>query len=153
MSSSVVPTDSASSTGRKAKPGKRERQAARSVVSSAGGVPASTPKAAMFASGSFDPTPQPGRFPVVFQTGAGEPARDLEYSFDLSALSSVVCGFPGRYIYHPTFAQFSSDSEIDSEAFKKQLSVSFLLRLAQQTVHSHVNMGLPQGDFCTGRFW
>lgn len=147
MSSSVQPTDSVSSTGRKAKPGRRERNAARSLVSSAGGVPASTPKAAVFASGSFDPTPQPGKFPVVFQTGAGEPARDQDYCFDLSTTSAMLCDLPTRFSNHPSFAQFTSDAEIDVVTFRKQLSVSFLLRLAQQTVHSHVNMGLPQGDF------
>lgn len=147
MSSSIAPTDSASSTGRKSKPGKRERQAARSAVSSTGGVPASTPKASQFAAGSFDPVPQPGKFPVVFQTGAGEPARDQMFSLDMPSLGSVVCGLPEKFRYHPSFAQFSADAEIDASDFEKQLSVSFLLRLSQQLVHAHVNMGLPQGDF------
>lgn len=36
---------------------------------------------------------------------------------------------------------------ISDDEFENQLASAFLLSLAQQTVHSHVNMGLQQGDF------
>nr|QKK35394.1 capsid protein [Erysiphe necator associated gammapartitivirus 2] len=145
--STVAPSDSASTSGRKNKPGKRERQARKSQVSAPVGQPASQSKAAMFASGGGEPTPQPGRYPIVFQTGAGEPSRDQLFSLELSALSDVVTSFFSNYVKNPKFAEFRAHAGTTNAEFNKMISVSFFLRLAQQLVHAHVNVGLPQGDY------
>ncbi|AKF14165.1 capsid protein [Talaromyces marneffei partitivirus-1] len=148
--SSVAPTDSVSSAGRKPRPGKRERQAARSAVGSTGGVSASKEKAAAFAAGGFDdPVPQPGKFPVVFATGVGEPTRDQEFAYSPTALKEVFSDLSPRYSENAQYAEFRSYSDSTDEDFRDWLTVSSFLRLAQQTVHAHVNMGLPQGDFAS----
>lgn len=145
--STVAPGDSASSSGKKKKPGKAERAAKRSQVGSSGGVPASAQKAAVFATGTNEPRPQPGRFPVVFQTGAGEPSRDRNFAVDGDVMNHVLSAFPSRFTGNPKYAQFKAHSEIDDAEFQKHLVSATLLRLSQQFVHAHVNMGLPQGDF------
>jgi len=147
LPSTVAPSESASASGKKPKPGKRERAARRSQVSAPAGAPASADKAAIFASGGSGPTPQPGRYPVVFQTGAGEPSRDQSFTVGLDTLSDVGDSFPKNYVRNPKFAEFRAHVGTTNDEFRKMLSVSFLLRLAQQIVHSHANMGLPQGDF------
>jgi len=93
------------------------------------------------------PSPQPGKFPIVFQTGAGEPSRDAGFCLDGIEIGSVLKAVPSRFTTNPKYAQFKAHSEIDDSDFQKNLVTSSLLRLAQQIVHSHVNMGLPQGDF------
>lgn len=145
--SSVAPTDSVSNQGRRSKPGKRERQAARSAIGSTGGAPASATKAKAFATGVGDPIPQPGKFPIVFPAGAGEPSRDHEFALRGDRLSSIFPSVTEKYRRNPRYAEFRANSEFTDIIFGMHLSVSFLLRLAQQLVHSHVNMGLPQGDF------
>jgi hypothetical protein len=145
--STVAPSDSASAPGKKAKLGKRERQARRSQVSAPAGASASAEKANVFSSGGVGPTPQPGRYPVVFQAGAGEPSRDELFSFELTNLHNVVSSFCDNYTKSPKFAEFRAHAGTTNSEFRKMISVSFFLRLAQQVVHSHVNMGLPQGDF------
>lgn len=147
MSSSVVPGDSVPAASKKQKPGKRERAAKRSLVGGSSGVPASTTKAQAFATGSSDPTPMPGKFPVVFQTGAGEPTRDHEFAINPDVLSSVLPSLPSRYTKNPRYTEFRASAGISDAQFSSQLVAASLLRLAQQIVHAHVNMGLPQGDF------
>ncbi|CAM33268.1 hypothetical protein BFPV1_s3gp1 [Botryotinia fuckeliana partitivirus 1] len=44
-------------------------------------------------------------------------------------------------------SQPGQNASVAKVNFAKNLTVAALLRLAQQLVHSHVNMGLPQGDF------
>jgi len=146
-SSTVAPSDSASAAGRKSKPGKAERAAKRSAVGSQPGQQASTAKAFAFSSGSSAPKPQPGKFPVVFQTGAGEPARDQFFAVDERVLDRTLGQFPTRFTFNAKYAEFKSHAEIEDSDFTKDLGIASLLRLAQQVVHSHVNMGLPQGDF------
>ncbi|CAJ31887.1 capsid protein [Ophiostoma partitivirus 1] len=147
--SSVVPSDSASSAGRKKKPGKAERAARRSAVSSAPGAPASNQKAAAFAAAtsSFDVRPQPGKFPVVFATGAGEPSRDMKFSVRPRVVASGLSSFLPAFKDNPRYSEFLTFTEYTDADFSRQLSVAALLRLAQQIVAAHVNMGLPQGDF------
>lgn len=146
--SSVAPTDSVSSAGKKSRPGKKERQNARSAVGSSGGVPASASKASAFAmAGSGDPVPQPGKFPVVFQTGVGEPTRDQEFAYSPKVMGSVFSDLSPRYSENPRFAEFREHSGQSDDDFRDWLTVVSLLRIAQQTVHAHVNIGLPQGDF------
>lgn len=146
--SSIAPSDSVSSTPKKSRPGKRERQQARSAVGSSGGVPASASKAKAFAAGGMDdPIPQPGKFPVVFQTGVGEPTRDQEFAFSPDALESSFSDLSPRYSENARFAEFREYSGQSNADFQHWLTVSSLLRLAQQSVHAHVNLGLPQGDF------
>lgn len=149
VSSSVAPGDSVSSRGgKKSKPGKSERAARRVGQGSQPGLPASATKASQFAAGfSSDPVPTPGKYPVVFQTGAGEPTRDLEYSYDHEAIRRVIGGFGDRYVRNARYAEFKAHSGLTDGQFKSYIAVATLLGLAQQTVHSHVNMGLPQGDF------
>nr|CUS18592.1 coat protein [Beauveria bassiana partitivirus 1] len=145
--STVAPGDSASSSGKKKKPGKAERAARRSVVNSVAGAPASTSKAAAFATGGADVVPQPGKFPVVFQSGAGEPSRDLSFAVTGESLDQVLNALPSRFSSNAKFAEFRAHSEMTGEQFTRRIVVSALLRLSQQFVHCHVNMGLPQGDF------
>jgi hypothetical protein len=150
MSSSLAPGDSASSSGKKKRPGKAQRQAAKGLP---GGAPASTAPSSQSAASRFAsgvpslPTPQPGKFPVVFPSGAGEPTRDAFFAYDGSAVGDIISGLPDRYTSNSKFTEFSSHSEMSADDFETEVSVAFLLGLAQQTVHSHVNMGLPQGDF------
>jgi len=147
ITTSVAPSDSISKNGKKSKPGKAERAARRSVVDSVQGNMASPAKAFTFATTSSAPKPQPGKFPVVFQTGAGEPARDKTFSIDESVLSDQIKGFPTRFTFSEKYNEFTANAEIGDTVFAKDITVASLLRLAQQVVHSHVNMGLTQGDF------
>nr|ALD89089.1 coat protein [Colletotrichum partitivirus 1] len=148
MSSTVAPSDSASAaTGRKSKPGKAERAARRAATGSVAGEPASQAKAMVFASAVAAPKPQPGKFPVVFQTGAGEPSRDITFSPEPKVLASSLSSFLPAFKENAKYAEFLSYSEYDDSDFDKQIRTAALLRLAQQLVHSHVNLGLPQGDF------
>jgi len=145
---SVAPSDSVSKSGKgKSKPGKAERAARRSAVDSVQGSMASPAKAFTFATSSSAPKPQPGKYPVVFQTGAGEPARDKTFSIDQVVLAEQIKSFPARLTFNEKFNEFTANAEISDSAFSKDLVVASLLRLAQQVVHSHVNMGLTQGDF------
>lgn len=146
---SVAPSDSASKAGKKSKPGKQERAARRSAVDSVQGQPASAAKAFTFSSGLSAPKPMPGKYPVVFQTGAGEPARDQNFAIDERVLSDTLGSFPSRFTFNAKYAEFKAHAEIEDSDFKKDLGVASLLRLSQQLVHSHVNMGLPQGDMAS----
>ncbi|AZT88599.1 capsid protein [Thelebolus microsporus partitivirus 1] len=152
--SSVVPADPVSSTGnkKKARPGKTQRLAARGGSlpggESAVTAPSSMSKASLFAAGvSGPPVPQPGKYPVVFPSGAGEPTRDAFFAYDGELIGSVIAELPGRYSANSRYAEFSSHAELTPEDFDTHVSQSAYLGLAQQTVHSHVNMGLPMGDF------
>lgn len=144
---SVAPSDSVSKTGKKSKPGRAERAARRSAVDSAQGSIASPAKAFTFANSSSAPKPQPGKYPVVFQTGAGEPARDKNFSVDHLVLAEQIRSFPTRYTFSEKYNEFRTNADVEDSVFAKDLAVASLLRLAQQVVHTHVNMGLPQGDF------
>jgi hypothetical protein len=79
--SSLSPADSASQGGKKKKsrPGKAERAAARGLSEApASDAPTSLSGARAFSAGAVSaPVPQPGKYPVVFPSGAGEPTRDL----------------------------------------------------------------------------
>jgi hypothetical protein len=150
--SSVTPSESASSAGkRKNRPGKNARQAARAsappgATSQTGS--SSVSKASFFASQlPSDPVPQPGRFPVVFQTGVGEPTKDVNFCFSPEVINGTTSALSQRYIFNPRYAEFSSDSDYTDDLFERDLVRAFLLGVAQQTVHTHVNMGLPLGDF------
>jgi len=148
MESSIAPSDSVSAANsRKSKPGKAERAARRAATGSVAGVPASTAKAMTFAAGVNTPKPQPGKFPIVFQTGAGEPSRDKTFTIGPKALATSLASFPPAFQEHMRYAEFLSYSSYDDDDFTKQLVIAGLLRLAQQLVHCHVNIGLPQGDF------
>jgi hypothetical protein len=96
---------------------------------------------------STAPKPQPGKFPVVFQTGAGEPSRDITFTYEPKVLASSLSSFLPAFKENPKYAEFLSYTDYSDGDFEKQLQSAALLRLAQQVVHSHVNMGLPQGDF------
>nr|WEC89326.1 coat protein [Phomopsis asparagi partitivirus 1] len=147
MSSTVAPSDSVSASGKKSKPGKAERAARRAATGSVAGEPASTAKSMTFASAVTAPKPQPGKFPVVFQTGAGEPTRDVAFATQPKVLRSSLDAFLPGFKENPKYLEFLAWTEYDDDDFNKQVLSAALLRLAQQVVHSHVNMGLPQGDF------
>nr|AHH35117.1 coat protein [Ustilaginoidea virens partitivirus] len=145
--STVAPSDSASATGKKPRLGKSERAARRSAVGSTPGQSASAAKALTFASGGAVPKPQPGRHPIVFQTGAGEPSRDQLFAVDERVLHDSLASFPPRFTFNAKYAEFKAHADLEDSEFSRDITVSALLRLAQQVVHSHVNLGLPQGDF------
>jgi len=148
---SVAPSDSLSSSGKKkSRPGKSQRLASRGLTSEASArtAPSSMSGAAAFAAAAqSDPVPQPGKFPIVFPSGAGEPTRDAAFCYDGNGLGQIVSDLPGRFTANSRYAEFSAHAEMSSDDFETRLSQSFYLGLAQQTVHAHVNMGLPMGDF------
>jgi hypothetical protein len=84
---------------------------------------------------------------VVFPSGAGEPTRDSFFSFSGPSLSAITGDLSGRYLNNSKWAEFSANAEISGEDFETLMVQGFYLGLAQQTVHAHMNMGLPQGDF------
>nr|WNA08357.1 coat protein [Colletotrichum alienum partitivirus 1] len=148
MESSVAPSDSASAAGsKKSRPGRAERAARRAATGSIAGQPASSAKAMTFATMTSAPKPQPGKFPIVFQTGAGEPSRDVNFAVEPKVLATSLSTFVPAFKENPKYAEFLTWTEYSDVDFEKQLKVAALLRLAQQIVHSHVNMGLPLGDF------
>lgn len=55
--------------------------------------------------------------------------------------------FYGNYVKNPKFAEFRAHVGTTNAEFQKMSAVSFFLRLAQQLVHTHMNVGLPQGDY------
>jgi len=150
--SSVAPSDSASQKGgRKNRPGKNARAKAREgfpPLAPAVTGPSSVDSASFFASQlPADPVPQPGKFPVVFQAGAGEPTRDVPIAYDPNTINNITSDLLGRYSSNPRFAEFQDHSGYTDSEFERDLVRMFLLSVAQQTVHSHVNMRLPLGDF------
>ncbi|AZT88589.1 capsid protein [Phyllosticta citriasiana partitivirus 1] len=151
MSSSVTPGDSASSAGkRKARPGKRERAEAKGLTGTGGASPSasSLSGARAFAAGAASaPVPQPGRYPVVFPSGAGEPSRDSSFAYDGAAFKSSLPSLAGRFDMSGRLAEFLANAELERTDFETVLLKGVFLGLAQQTVHAHVNMGLPLGDF------
>ena len=149
---SVTPSDSASQQVQKKKnrPGKNARMARAALTPPASSVtsPKSMSSASQFASAAVPPPiPQPGKFPVVFDTGAGEPTQDEIFSYDHRQIRKIIEPFPDRYIYSARYAEFSASAGYTDAAFSADVMQFFLLGLAQQTVFTHVNMGLPLGDF------
>jgi hypothetical protein len=148
----ILPTDSVSSAGgKKRRPGKQQRQMAKSAVTSqtsaTTGIQA-VPNANNFARKAYsDPVPQPGKYPVVFQTGAGEPTQDSFFALSGESLSKAFLGLPDYYSAHAKYSEYAANLGEDSEDFFTSMVVSSLLGLTQQIVHAHVNMGLPMGDF------
>lgn len=111
-------------------------------------APTSMSNAQLFSAGAVAaPTPQPGKFPVVFPSGAGEPTRDSFFSYSAPSMEAVTGDLAGRYTMNSKWAEFSANSEFTDDDFESLLVQGFYLGLAQQTVHAHMNMGLPQGDF------
>jgi len=140
--STTAPSDSVSNQGKKKnRPGKNARN---QMKASTTGISDS----AFFSSQLPDvPVPQPGSFPVVFRTGVGEPTRDVPFSYDPDTIAEIVHPLRDRYIYNPRYAEFSSNAGYTDDLFDVDLHRQVFLGLAQQTVHAHVNMGLPLGDF------
>ncbi|BAA09521.1 capsid protein [Fusarium solani virus 1] len=151
MSSSVAPGDFVSSagSGKKNRPGKKERQARRGLSeATASNAPSSLTGAAVFAAGApADPVPQPGRYPVVFPSGAGEPTRDSLFAYDGESIQDTVSELTDRYVQNSKYAEFAAHSGLNFGDLETLILRGIFLGLAQQTVHSHVNMGLPMGDF------
>jgi hypothetical protein len=147
----VTPMDSASNvSGKKKRPGKAQRAANRSSVISASSSlgEASVPNANRFASKAFStPVPQPGKYPVVFPTGAGEPTRDSFIAIDGCSLDACFKDIGDQYINSARYAEFSSHAGIGDDDFKRDMVISSLLGVCQQIVHAHTNLGLPLGDF------
>ncbi|QTW52497.1 coat protein 2 [Alternaria tenuissima partitivirus 1] len=159
--SSVVPSDSVStsSSGGKSKsrPGKKERALRRGDSTVSSTPPTSMSNANFFSASVVDAAiPQPGKFPVVFPSGAGEPTRDSFFSYSGPSLGAITTGLTDRYVGNSKWAEFSAHAELTQEDLETLLVQGFYLGLAQQTVHSHVNMGLPLGDFspvATSEIW
>jgi len=143
--STIAPSDSASNTqssnGKKGRPGRRQREAARSGVN-----PPATKTGSFISKASSAPVPQPGKFPVVFQTGVGEPSRDVKFSYDGKIIANILVDFFERLKYNPKFAEFKTHASYTDDQFACDLTRIGLLALTQQTAFSHVNMGLPLGD-------
>jgi hypothetical protein len=150
----VLPSESVSNAPpiRKSRPGKAQRAAKK-----AAGVPSqasaqtgatSVSNASAFARKmSFIPTPQPGKFPVVFPTGAGEPTRDAYMAIDGTSLANCFGDLHDEYLGSARYAEFSQNAGIEDEVFARDVASSSVLGVCQQIVHAHLNMGLPMGDF------
>jgi len=153
QATTVLPSDSASNVGKskKPRPGKAQRAAAREMVTpSASAVTASSSMtgASSFSSRKiFAPVPQPGKYPVVFPSGAGEPTKDSRFALDPSVICDVFKEIPSSMSNAARFAEFSAHAEYDKESFGKDIAKNTLLSIAQQIVHAHTNMQLPMGDF------
>lgn len=150
----VLPSDSVSSAGggkKKNRPGKNQRMAIRSDVTSQASASTgvgSIPKAMAFKNKAFSaPVPQPGKYPVVFQTGAGEPTQDSHFAISGSSLAESFMDLPEYFKAHARYAEYAAHLGAEGEDFLQEMVTSSLLGLAQQVVHAHVNMGLPMGDF------
>lgn len=153
---SVAPSDSVSqATGdakkKSSRPGKNQRALNRAAMtppaSSITGAASLSNQAVFASAASSVPVPQPGKFPIVFQVGAGEPTRDSPISYDPNNIYETFNDVSDRFVNAPRYAEFSSYSGYDDDEFNRDVLRYSLLSLAQQTVHSHVNMGLPLGDF------
>lgn len=147
----VTPTESASNVGKakKLRPGKAQR-AAKSTVSqsSAQTAPLSMSNQHQFArKNSFAPIPQPGKYPVVFPSGAGEPTREAFIALDGDILSNAFSNLGPNYAESDKYAEFSSHAGYDDDAFSRDMTISALLSLSQQIVHAHANLGYSVGDF------
>lgn len=92
------------------------------------------------------PAPQPGKYPVVFNTGPGDPRKITYFQPEVVTIKSVVKNFPLQYADSPRFREFKVHSGLDDFNFAMLLQVITLLAIAQQFVHAHVNLGLPLGD-------
>jgi len=153
VSTSVAPSESVSQTGseRRKRPGKNQRAAAKASMPQAAtantGQKSVDGQFAFRSSAASIPIPQPGKFPIVFPTGAGEPTRDSEFSYDPCVINDTFNDISDRFRNAPRFAEFTEHTGYDDEAFDRDVLRFSLLGLAQQTVFSHVNMGLPLGDF------
>jgi hypothetical protein len=96
---------------------------------------------------SFAPTPQPGRYPIVFPAGAGEPTRDAFFAIDGCSLKHSFSDVGANYVASGKFAEFAANAEYEANDFKRDMVVSALLATMQQVVNAHANMGLIQGDY------
>lgn len=96
---------------------------------------------------SYAPTPQPGKFPIVFPAGAGEPTRDSFMALDGFSLMQSFSEMPDNYLSSERYAEFSMNATYEDSSFRKEVVTSTLLCLAQRIVHSHLNMGQAMGDF------
>lgn len=152
--SSIVPSESASQTQKKRnRPGKNQRQAKKTKSDTAPSVnePAANidlNKQTTFAYRSrSDPVPQPGKFPIVFNVGVGEPAAERHFQYDHRSLSNAIIDFDEKYVNSAKYAEFSANFGLPQQLFENEIAIAFLCGVAQQTVHAHINMGLNMGDF------
>jgi len=151
--SNLQPSDSASNIAAKKskRPGKAQRNANRSDVTapaSAATGPTSYTGQSLFArKASFAPVPQPGKFPVVFPSGAGEPTRDSRFAYDGVSLNKCFSHVAKDYVGSAKYAEFSTNADYQDIQFHKDLVAAALCSLAQQTVHAHANIGQSIGDF------
>jgi hypothetical protein len=138
--SSIAPSDSVSQFPaspttspflKKPRPGRRQRQTGKPD----------------FQGGYSEPVPQPGKFPVVFPTGAGVPSRDVTFSYSGPVLSDILSDHASIYENAPKLWEFLAHAGQDMEQVSRDICRMGLLSLAQKTAFSHVNMELPLGDF------
>jgi len=97
---------------------------------------------------SVGPTPEPGRWPVVFSVTAGHPTTEIAFQ-PLSPPVEDALSHIDTYTMDANFARYSRDFGYTHLDFTVSLHAVLFLSLAQQIVFSHVNMGRPAGDFFT----
>jgi len=148
----LTPTDSVSNAGgrKKARPGKAQRAAARGgytpQASATTGSSSVTGASSFSARASFAPVPQPGKYPVVFPSGAGEATKDVEFALNGDSISSALAGLADDFINSARYAEFSANASYGDDSFRKDVARFSLLAIAQQIVHAHSNMQLSIGD-------
>jgi len=96
---------------------------------------------------SFAPTPQPGKYPIVFPSGAGEPTRDSTFALDGCSMEKCFGRISENYVNSARYAEFSANASYGDFDFHKDVVAAAICALTQQIVHSHANMGLSVGDF------
>jgi len=146
--STLAPSDSVSQTApveqkKRQRPGRRQRQPG-SAAQSAPPVP--TGAQTFSRSAPSAPVPQPGKFPIVFPTGPGEPTRDVNFSLSPMVLSQIFSGFVDALELNPKFVEFSQHAGYQRPLFERDLTRLGLLGLVQQIAFSRIGMGLPLGD-------
>jgi len=150
---------------RRQRPGKRERMAKRqsnAVPGEQSGLPkqphpvtgkAKEPLAKLFSSAvtGGEPDFQPGKFPVVFDVGAGAPTVDRWFVPNVETMVDNARGIYNAVATTPKFVEFKANLDVSStdatERFESRFESASLLVAATQLVEAHSALGFPKGDF------
>jgi hypothetical protein len=86
---------------------------------------------------SAAPTPQPGKYTVVFATGAGEPKKSAEFQPDPKTIKATVGNFPEMYAAAPRYVEMRCLLNLSDFDFARFLQGNTLVAIDQQIVHPH----------------
>jgi len=152
---SLVPNDSVSNVSvKRHRPGKRERAMNSNPTLPIQEHPVSSErnrgKEEKFAKPA-KPMFQPGKFPVVFDTGVGEPTVDYGVTPVVAKYHNHVQEVYTSIRDEVRFTDFRANAHLLDVAaenrFKREFEAAALCTLVVQLLKSHVAMGFPAGDF------